>query len=67
MITACPQVSRTFRKLQAATITDPADIAAVNAATASEPSSLVNLAPAAFPLFTTTRQWLLLLVSQKCS
>lgn len=55
------QVSRTFRKLQAAAITDPTDAAAVSAATASDPVSLVNLAPAAFPLFTTTRQWLMLL------
>jgi hypothetical protein len=55
-------VSRTFGKLQAATITDAADQAAVAAATASKPTSLVNLAPAAFPLFTTTRQWLMLLV-----
>lgn len=54
-------MSRTFRKLQAATITDPADAAAVAAATAAEPTSLINLAPAAFPLFTTTRQWLMLL------
>eukprot|EP00775_Hariotina_reticulata_P001454 gene1454-1796_t len=55
------QVSRTFRKLQAAAITDPQDAAAVAAATAAEPTSLINLAPAAFPIFTTTRQWLKLL------
>jgi len=63
----CPQVSRTFRKLQAAAITDPQDAAAVAAATAAEPTSLVNLAPAAFPIFTTTRQWLKLLDARQVS
>lgn len=57
----CDQVARTFRRLQAAAVTNPDDIAAIAAATAAEPTSLLNVPPATFPLFTTTRQWLLLL------
>lgn len=56
-----PQVAKTFRKLQAAAVTNPEDAAAIAAATATDPVTLRGLPPAAFPLFTTTRQWLQLL------
>jgi hypothetical protein len=55
------QVAKTFRKLQAAAVTNPEDAAAIAAATATDPVTLRGLPPAAFPLFTTTRQWLQLL------
>ncbi len=56
-----PQVARTFRKLHAAAITNPADAAAVAAATARSYSSLRDVPSAAFPLFVTTAEWLRLL------
>ncbi|KIZ02024.1 hypothetical protein MNEG_5936 [Monoraphidium neglectum] len=55
------QVSRTFRKLQAAAIADPADARAVAAAAARDYPSLRDVPSAAFPLFVTTAQWLRML------
>jgi hypothetical protein len=54
-------VAKTFRKLQAAAVTNADDAAAIAAATATDPVTLRGLPSAAFPLFTTTRQWLQLL------
>lgn len=51
------QVASTFRRLQAAAITNPEDAAAVAAAN-REPASLIDVPQAAFPLFMTTRDWL---------
>ena len=56
-----PQVSKTFRKLQAAAITDAADARAVAAAAGRDYPSLRAVPSAAFPLFVTTAQWLRLL------
>lgn len=50
-------MASTFRRLQAAAITDAATAAEVAAAN-HEPDTLINLPEAAFPLFMTTRDWL---------
>jgi hypothetical protein len=54
-------VSRTFRKLQAAAIKDPAHAAAIAAAASRDYPSLRDVPDAAFPLFATTAQWLRML------
>jgi hypothetical protein len=55
------QVSRTFRKLQAAAVASADDAAAIAAAAAVERTSLRDVPPAAFPLFVTSQQWLRML------
>jgi hypothetical protein len=57
LVSVCFQVASTFRKLQAAAITDASYAKKVKDAD-REPENLINLPAESFPLFMTTRNWL---------